>query len=77
MLLSYCSLVDDNTKLQSHDDILSLVVNLPGSNMLYSLGERIIDRLISSLVGSKDGIHATIDRPYGKIPRWTCINHMF
>ena len=69
MLLSCCSLVDDNTKLQLHDDILSLVVNLPSNNMLYSLGKRIVDRLISSPVGSKDGIHATIDKPYGRNPK--------
>ena len=68
MLLSCCSLVDDNTKLQSHNDILSLVVKLPSNHMLYSLGKRIVDRLISSPVGSKDGIHATIDTPYGKNP---------
>ena len=37
-------------------------------NYLYSLGKRIVDRLISSPVGSKDGIHATIDTPYGKNP---------
>ena len=63
------SITDDNTYIQSDDNLLSIVIPLCNRTLLSYTAKKICERIISSPIGSKDGIHISVDKPYGCNPK--------
>ena len=66
--MSY-SITDDKTHIQRDDNLLSIVISLPNLSLLSCVAKKICDRIISSPIDLKDGIHITVDKPYGRNPK--------
>ena len=59
-------LIDNYTKIQSNPVMSSLVVEICHRSIMTCLAKKICTRLISSTIGSRHGIHVTMDKAYGR-----------
>ena len=58
-------MIDKSSIIQSSDDFKSLVIKINHRSIMTFLARSTCSNLISSNIGSKNGIHVTMDKAYG------------